>query len=1288
MTAAAAAAAAAATTAATTSINGPGNSSRSSPGQRQTIITTTSERLPLHHEQHQISHHSTMNTPATTTATITTRQTIDGVSSHSHSNTRNTSKGTPAAPPPPPPLPQTATTIGGSSNDIFVASSSGGGGGGSSMISRPDSYSVHSQLSGSAAGFGFGGSGGGGGGGSSGGGGPTGGGDWPNWPVPSSPTTPLQQQQQVPYQTKNYQQHLNNSPGGGRENGNVDPDDQEQALFEQRLCEDIYGVAVRKINQNGKSNLRYVKCSYFDTSDFLHHLPGTGNSSSNNNNSKQSSSRSVSSRHSRSGLSRFLSGGSNSSGRDAVGASGSVDRNTTEPHRTILVPHQHPSSSTAGGGHDKNNTNSNNNLHRPSSSSTKIRALAWGKKNLVKIPLDKFVVVRKGKTTDRTKRNPCPSSRILSLITNDPIHQSLDIEAPTRLDRDKFARAFARFLRIPLEGEATNTSSTAPPAGSPVAVGAGQHRQYVSTNNSNVSIPTPVTSVANQPPSALPNGPGSDMRSVRSDLTYQSSLKGKPFGSHNGPNSVTNSSIPDAAMTTTNSYATNNSGSRRATNGSTGAVGTNGSRPPSSSNKALRSNKSKKPSTSNDLPVFFPPPASSSSHNRNPIENDTADQQISAFPSPSNHDDMGFPKLDSEKQQKTSSTPQGSESVQIIANDDDDASVVSSITGGGFDQDLVEELHLALEKMKTELQESRAEAARAVKVAEQAIQSAENSSSKDWNSTVTHKAAEAAAAAQKRSAEAIAKARIAEEKLQVERKNAAMWKKQVEAAEEQAGHWQTRAAAAEVQRFSVAEALESERKRNAQLAAAMSSSSKEEKQDAFDPFDSFHSSTSVASPKKEIDRLRSKLAMESARRRKLLGELQDLRGSVRVYCRLEAASKSSTVALASNEVLMLQRQGLSNGFKNSSIETAQVGIGASLSFEFDGILTADMDQKDVYAEFESVCSSVVEGFKICVMTFGASTSCKTLTMIGDIVYHKNHIVSIKHHGIQLQSMKQLFSLLEHRRDRYQDTVTMTLIEVHDEKIFDLMYGTEVGDARGRVEGARRSSSTNRRRIESEDGNLSQQANSIISSSRTKLEIKTNRDGETVVHGVISVEVRSFEDFCRVWSESLSRRSKRLSEQDIDPQTHQVGSHFITNLKVVSRNIGTGVSTTGRIQFVDFAAADMASPPFRTTSSMSPSTSPSSDDLDKRKFANKSLNTLDEVVKARSQFQQSIPYRNSTITHLISDSLEADTKTVMIACVNPNESEIRNTTGTLQFAQEMRKVVVGKATRHTNVPASF
>jgi hypothetical protein len=181
----------------------------------------------------------------------------------------------------------------------------------------------------------------------------------------------------------------------------IDPDDQEQALFEQRLCEDVYGVAVRKINQNGKSNLRYVKC-YVEDIPEREGLAPSG-----------SSSRSLSSR-SRGALSRLRGD------RDR-----SVDRSEPgdyDPRRNLI----------------KKN---------------KRKVLTWGKKKDVKLPLDRFVCVRKGKTNDRTRRNTSPSSRILSLITDDSQHPSLDIEAPTKVDREKFARAFARFLDVPLENE-------------------------------------------------------------------------------------------------------------------------------------------------------------------------------------------------------------------------------------------------------------------------------------------------------------------------------------------------------------------------------------------------------------------------------------------------------------------------------------------------------------------------------------------------------------------------------------------------------------------------------------------------------------------------------------------------------------------------------------------------------------------------------------------------------------------------------------------------------------------
>ena len=211
----------------------------------------------------------------------------------------------------------------------------------------------------------------------------------------------------------------------------ISPEDQEQTFFEQRLCEDVYGVAVRKINQNGKSNLRYVRCCWVDASELVE------------DSQRNSSSGSVSSRRSAFSLKGLRSSiNKSSSDRSLTDRSdqGFFRRGGNNEITTSYNVSSITGSAVASSSSSVNNRNDD-----------KVRVLTWGKKKDIMIPLEKFICVRKGKTTERARRNPSPSSRILSLIANDIDNSSLDIEAPTTLDRDKFARAFAQFLNIPLQ---------------------------------------------------------------------------------------------------------------------------------------------------------------------------------------------------------------------------------------------------------------------------------------------------------------------------------------------------------------------------------------------------------------------------------------------------------------------------------------------------------------------------------------------------------------------------------------------------------------------------------------------------------------------------------------------------------------------------------------------------------------------------------------------------------------------------------------------------------------------
>ena len=446
-------------------------------------------------------------------------------------------------------------------------------------------------------------------------------------------------------------------------------------------------------------------------------------------------------------------------------------------------------------------------------------------------------------------------------------------------------------------------------------------------------------------------------------------------------------------------------------------------------------------------------------------------------------------------------------------------------------------------------------------------------------------------------------------------------------------------------------------------------------------------SQAVLASQSEIQMLRSKLALECATRRKLLNEVQDLRGAVRVYCRPRPASGSlSSVSVSSREVLLLHRDRA--GFKDT------ITNNVPLSFEFDGIFDDDMGQDDIFNELEEACLGVLDGYNVCVLAYGQTGAGKTYTMLGDISYSKcdsdDVDVAVGNHGIHLLAAQQLFAVIRHRNERYQDVVTFTIVEVHNERLCDLIAGTDIGESRGRLNtdesrmGTRKGLRLKKTVPAQDDGSTSQVANSV-SSKPTKLEIKTNQDGETIVYGLISIEVSSFEDVCRIWNECLTFRARRLSEQGIDIAEHDANSHIIASFKVSSINCSTGIASSGRIQFIDLAGSDVVVR--RPTGAPKKVSTPEAifagvGNNKDWKFVNKSLATLNEVIHARSQFLRSVPYRNSTLTHLLSDSLEADTKVVLVACISSDLKDLQQTACTLRFAQKMRKVVVGKATKHT------
>jgi kinesin family protein 5 len=72
--------------------------------------------------------------------------------------------------------------------------------------------------------------------------------------------------------------------------------------------------------------------------------------------------------------------------------------------------------------------------------------------------------------------------------------------------------------------------------------------------------------------------------------------------------------------------------------------------------------------------------------------------------------------------------------------------------------------------------------------------------------------------------------------------------------------------------------------------------------------------------------------------------------------------------------------------------------------------------------------------------------------------------------------------------------------------------------------------------------------------------------------------------------------------------------------------------------------------------------------------NKSLSSLGNVINALTEVRRDhIPYRDSKLTYLLQDSLGGNSKTIIIAAVNPVISNMSETLGTLKFAKRAKEI---------------
>lgn len=239
------------------------------------------------------------------------------------------------------------------------------------------------------------------------------------------------------------------------------------------------------------------------------------------------------------------------------------------------------------------------------------------------------------------------------------------------------------------------------------------------------------------------------------------------------------------------------------------------------------------------------------------------------------------------------------------------------------------------------------------------------------------------------------------------------------------------------------------------------------------------------------------------------------------------------------------------------------------SWEFDEVFSYASTQPQVYAEASALVTSVMDGYNVCIFAYGQTGSGKTFTMVGPP----------EDRGVNLRALDELLAKAHGRADEYVDTISVSILEVYNEEIHDLL---------------------------------------VDSGSSDKLEVRQSEQGN-YVPGLTTLPVQSMRNVLDLLAVADRNRSVATTNMN----EHSSRSHMMLQVTIASQNLQTGTSTRGKLNLVDLAGSE------RLNKSGAEGKA-----LKEAQNINKSLSALGDVIAARAQKQSHVPFRNSTLTYLL------------------------------------------------------
>ncbi|XP_066567848.1 putative LOC110439812 homolog [Amia ocellicauda] len=267
--------------------------------------------------------------------------------------------------------------------------------------------------------------------------------------------------------------------------------------------------------------------------------------------------------------------------------------------------------------------------------------------------------------------------------------------------------------------------------------------------------------------------------------------------------------------------------------------------------------------------------------------------------------------------------------------------------------------------------------------------------------------------------------------------------------------------------------------------------------------------------KEENKKITENYNSERILRKKYYNIVEDMKGKIRVFCRIRPLSKSE----------------IANGssFVVDCPDEYSIAVHSSRGlkeFQFDKVFNSTSSQEDIFEDTSRLIQSAVDGYNVCIFSYGQTGSGKTFTMVGD--------KELKTPGVMPRAFSRIFNIIEENRTKFDFKVSAYMLELYNERLLDLFVNPN-------------------------------------EALNKKIEIKKDKKGLVFVQGAETKQAASAEELFALFEQGCTNR--HIADTKMNSESSR--SHLMIGVIIESTNVTNGSVTYGKLSLVDLAGSERA-----------------------------------------------------------------------------------------------------------------